>query len=132
MKRENWGVGFKKNAQGQMEESFYFSVVSHTPYQVGLENYTAGTLTMVFYPRQGKFEIKGLNLGKEASSLFESAKALTEKHVEQTEFAQAFWVDGAKWDFDQNLPGGPSVFELFSALATDPGFGKFIKKKQVP
>jgi hypothetical protein len=69
---------------------------------------------------------------REAVSFFENAKALTEKRVEQDEFARAFWIDGATWDFDDSLPAGPSIFEFFTALVSEKEFLDFIKKKQLP
>ncbi len=69
---------------------------------------------------------------KEAGAFFEMAKGLTEKRIEQSEFAKAFWSDGAMWDYNINLPGGPAVFSFFTALVNNPEFLEFVKKRQYP
>ncbi len=68
---------------------------------------------------------------REASNFFDLARAASDKRMEQMEFAKLFWIDGAQWDYKDNLPAGPSVFELFSALVTNKEFLEFIKKKQL-
>ena len=69
---------------------------------------------------------------KEANAFFELARSLTEKREDQEEFAKYFWLDGATWDFPKELPAGPSTFEMFAALAANPEFQAYIKKKQLP
>lgn len=61
-----------------------------------------------------------LKHNKEASAFFDLGKALTEKRIEQIEFARAFWSDGAVWDYNVSLPEGPAVFTLFTALVNNP------------
>jgi hypothetical protein len=66
---------------------------------------------------------------REATSFFETAKALSEKRLEQTIFAKLFWVGGATWDYKDVLPGGPSHFDLFLALVSNTDFLNFVKKR---
>jgi hypothetical protein len=69
---------------------------------------------------------------KEALAFFELARGLTEKRLEQTEFAKVFWSDGATWDYNVNLPEGPAIFSLFLALTNNSEFLEFTKKRQLP
>ncbi len=69
---------------------------------------------------------------KEAGAFFDLARGFTEKRMEQSEFARAFWSDGAVWDYNVALPEGPAVFSLFTALVNNLEFLEFIKKKQFP
>ena len=69
---------------------------------------------------------------REASAFFDLARALSEKREEQTQFAKYFWLDGATWDFQKELPAGPSLFELFADLVPNADFQSFVRKKQFP
>jgi hypothetical protein len=70
-----------------------------------------------------------LKKSRESSSFYDLAKAATDKHNEQTELAKSFWIDGATWDYTDSLPSGPSMFELFNALANSAELQNLIRKK---
>jgi len=66
---------------------------------------------------------------REAVGLSDAARNMTEKRQEQTEFAKQFWIAGATWDYREELPAGPSNFDLFLSLVSNQEFLSFVRRK---
>lgn len=67
---------------------------------------------------------------KETTIFFEIAKGITDKRLERINLAKNFWMAGAEWDFNPELPSGPSVFDMFLSLVGNQEFVEFTKRKQ--